>query len=350
MDKIEARSVMKYLNLKGNNARQIHDEMVTVYGHESPSYDTVVRWKRNFQTGHMSLTDEPRSGRPSLTDDQDIVKEVEALILSDRRITVQSIMKEARLSHGSVVKIIHDNLNMSKVSARWVPRLLTPFQKQNREELSQRMLTLLEADEDNFFERLITMDECWVYLHDLETKEMSKQWKHPSSPPPKKAKVQKSAGKVMLSVFWDCRGIILTDYLAEGTTITSKYYCALLNKLRDAVKEKRRGMLSKGVRLLADNAPAHSAHASVVEAEKCGFETLDHPPYSPDLAPSDFFLFPEMKNPLRGRRFNCREDVIQEVEAWFSSKTQAFYSEGLHRVRKRWEKCVRLHGDYVEKN
>jgi histone-lysine N-methyltransferase SETMAR len=109
-------------------------------------------------------------------------------------------------------------------------------------------------------------------------------------------------------------------------------------------------MLSKGVRLLADNAPAHSAHASVVEAEKCGFETLDHPPYSPDLAPSDFFLFPEMKNPLRGRRFDCREDVIQEVEAWFSSKTQAFYSEGLRRVKKRWEKCVRLHGDYVEKN
>jgi histone-lysine N-methyltransferase SETMAR len=158
------------------------------------------------------------------------------------------------------------------------------------------------------------MDECWIYLYDPETKEMSKQWKHTTSPPPRKAKVQKSAGKVMLSVFWDCRGVILTDYLAKGETINSAYYCTLLNKLRDALKKKRRGMLTKGIRLLADNAPAHSSQASVMEARQCGYEILPHPPYSPDLAPSDFFLFPQMKTPLRGRRFDDTDEVIQEVE------------------------------------
>ncbi|KAJ7316422.1 hypothetical protein JRQ81_002584 [Phrynocephalus forsythii] len=80
------------------------------------------------------------------------------------------------------------------------------------------------------------MDECWVYLYNPETKEMSKEWKHPSSPPPKKAKVQKSAGKVMLSVFWDSRGVILTNYLLKGETLNSDYYCNLLEKLRDALK------------------------------------------------------------------------------------------------------------------
>lgn len=350
MDKIEARSVIKYLHLKGHSARQIHEEMMTVYGTESPSYDTVVRWKRNFKTGHMSLTDESKSGRPSLTDDLQTVKEVEILILKDRRITIQAIMNKTGLSHGSVSKIIHDELNMSKVSARWVPRLLTPLQKKNREELSQQMLSVLWKDEDDFFDRLITMDECWVYLYDPETKEMSKQWKHSSSPPPKKAKVQKSAGKIMLSVFWDCRGVILTDYLTKGHTVTSTYYCNLLNKLKESVKQKRRGMLTKGVRLLVDNAPAHSSQASVVEAMTCGFQLLDHPPYSPDLAPSDFFLFPEMKTPLRGRRFENTDDVIQEVEEWFSAKTADFYNEGLRKVKRRWEKCVELKGDYVEKN
>ena len=59
MDKIEARSVIKFLHLKGCSAQKIHDEMRLVYGEECPSYATVVRWKRNFQTGHMSLTDEP---------------------------------------------------------------------------------------------------------------------------------------------------------------------------------------------------------------------------------------------------------------------------------------------------
>lgn len=201
MDKIEARSVIKFLHLKGNSARQIHDEMVAVYGDDSPSYDTVVRWKRNFQTGHMSLTDDARSGRPSITDDLDTVKKVEALVLEDRRITIEVVMNEVGLSYGSVWKIIHDQLHMSKVSARWVPRLLTPFQKQTRHELSQQMLTLLEQDEEDFFARLITMDECWVYLYDPETKEMSKEWKHSSSPLPKRPRCRSLQGRSCCQFF-----------------------------------------------------------------------------------------------------------------------------------------------------
>jgi hypothetical protein len=190
------------------------------------------------------------------------------------------------------------------------------------------------------------MDECWVYLYDPETKNQSKEWKHTSSPPPKKAKVQTSTGKVMLSVFWDCRGVILTDYLTKGQTITATYYCSLLTKLRDAMKKKRRGKLTKGVRLLADNAPAHSSQAAAVKAMQCGFEILPHQPHSPAIVPTHFFLFPEMKNPLRGRRFDDMDDVIQEVEHWFSTQSEDFYNDGLRKVKKRWQKCVNLDGDY----
>ena len=104
-------------------------------------------------------------------------------------------------------------------------------------------------------------------------------------------------------------------------------------------------MLTKGVRLLADNAPAHSSQAAGEEATRCGYQILPHPPYSPDLAPSDFFLFPEMKNPLRGRRFDDRDDVIEEVEQWFAEQSEEFYNAGLRKVKKRWEKCVELGGD-----
>ncbi|KAJ7345950.1 hypothetical protein JRQ81_001900 [Phrynocephalus forsythii] len=184
MNKIEARSVIKFLHLKGNNARQIHDEMKAVYGDESPSYDMVVRWKRNFQSGHMSLTDKPRAGRPSIKDDLAMVKKVEAVILDDRRSTMEKVMAETGLSYGTAWRIIHEELHRNKVSACWVPRLLTALQKQTRHDFSQQNLTLLERNEDNFFACLVTKDECWVYLYDPDTKEMSKEWKHPSSPPP----------------------------------------------------------------------------------------------------------------------------------------------------------------------
>ena len=141
MDKIEARSVIKFLHLKGYSAQRIFDEMKSVYGEECPSYATVVRWKRNFQTGHMSLTDEPRSGRPLVTDELATVKKVEDLILADRRVTIQTIIQETGLSSGGVRKIIHEELHMSKVSARWVPRLLTPLQREMRRDLSRQNLT-----------------------------------------------------------------------------------------------------------------------------------------------------------------------------------------------------------------
>ncbi|KAJ7315848.1 hypothetical protein JRQ81_002010 [Phrynocephalus forsythii] len=196
-----------------------------------------------------------------------MVKKVEAVILDDRRSTMERVMAETGLSYGTAWRIIHEELHMNKVSACWVPCLLTPLQKQTHHDFSQQNLTLLEQ---NF---------C---LFHPETKEISKEWKHPSFPPPMKAKVQKSARKVMLSIFWDNCGVILTNYLPKGETLNSDYYCNLLQKLHDALKQKHCGMISKGVCLLADNAPVHMAQASVVTAHCLGYELLQHPPYSPD--------------------------------------------------------------------
>lgn len=275
---------------------------------------------------------------------------MEALVLEDRRTTIEAIVKEVNISHGSVFGIIHDHLHMTEVSARWVPRLLMPEQRLRRKEVSQEMLQLFCEDKERFFDRLVTMDECWVYHYDPETKEQSKQWKHLDSPPPKKAKTQHSSGKVMLSVFWDCHGVIITDYARKGQTITGASYRDLLTKLREVVKVKRRGVLTKGLRLLHDNAPAHSAHVTVTLASELGYDILPHPPYSPDLAPSDFFLFHRLKSPLRGKRFNDDEEVISEVEDFFNSQTEDFYDKGIRQIIHRYEKCVDLGGSYVEKD
>ena len=140
------------------------------------------------------------------------------------------------------------------------------------------------------------------------------------------------------------------DFLAKGTTITGAYYASLLRKLRDAIKLKRRGMLTKGVRLLQDNAPVHNSHVAQTEARSCGYEILPHPPYSPDLAPSDFHLFPTLKSFLKGKRFTDDETLISEVKSCFETQNEGFYKRGLHSCIKRWEKCVTLGGSYVEKD
>ena len=264
--------------------------------------------------------DEPCEGRPTSVVTEKNVSTVEKLVKEDRRITVKQLASETRISVGSVEKILHDHLNLNKVSAPWVPRLLTADQKKERADCCKHLLRV-EANDDLFFEKIVTMDETWIYQFDPEPKNAPMQWKRPSSPPPKKTKVTQSSGKVMLSCIWDCEG------MEKEKTITEEYYSRLLKRLRSELVRRRRGKLRNGVLLLHDNAPAHRARQAIETADQCGYDILPHPPYSPDLAPSDFFLFPNLKKLIKGRRFEDIKDAISAVEEWFQAQNDTFYSQ-----------------------
>jgi Transposase. len=346
LDKIEYRAVIRFLHLQGKSPLTIFKEMSAVYGEECPTFYTIKRWKKEFRSGRTSLYDDPREGRPTTATEPVVVAKIEKLILEDRRVTVNFLVREVNISRGSVHKILHDMMHMCKVATRWVPSTLTPSQKQQRVVCAQNILDLYYRDED-FLNQLVTMDECWVYLFDPETNEINKACEQPSIPTPKKAKVQHSSGKVMLSVFWDHKGVIMTDYLRKGSKKTDEYYKNLLKKLREVIKERREDLVTKGILLLADIASLHRVAQTVTW--DCGFESVPHPPYSPDLAPSDFFLFPKMKEHLRAKRFHDDNEVISEVESWFSSKSVDFYKDGIKGLFHRCEKCVAIEGEYVEK-
>ena len=103
----------------------------------------------------------------------------------------------------------------------------------------------------------------------------------------------------------------------EGHTITSALYCTILMKLRAAIRRKRPGLLTKGVLLLHDNACPHSANLTTATLRSFKWEVLQHPPYSPDLALSDFHLFGPLKHHLSGERFPGDDAVERALRAWF---------------------------------
>jgi len=107
--------------------------------------------------------------------------------------------------------------------------------------------------------------------------------------------VQKSARKFLASIFCDQDGILLIDYLSKGQTINAEYYSSLLVQFKDILKEKPRGIITKWVLFLKDNAPDYRALATQKKLAYLGFQCLDHPPYSPDLTPSDNNLFHGLK-------------------------------------------------------
>ena len=87
--------------------------------------------------------------------------------------------------------------------------------------------------------------------------------------------------------------------LDQGRTINGAYYAGKLRRLRQEIARKRRGKLTRGVLLLQDNAPAPTSEVAMTAATECGFKILPQPPYSPDMAPSDFCMFPKLKSHLR---------------------------------------------------
>ena len=227
-----------------------------------------------------------------------------------------------------------------------MPKALHPNQLNLRSELSTAILLKIE-DEDCFFDRIITGDETWVYQYDPETKQQSKQWLPHRSSGPIKFKSERSVKKVMATVFWDSEGVVLVDVLEGKKTVTGAYYVKILRKLRAKLAEKRPGKLHCGNLFHHDNAPAHSSWIVRDVLREFWWELLQHPPYSPD--PSEFFLFPKLKEHLKGVYFNDINKAKQAAKTWLTKWSIDYFKNGIKGWKHRLEKCIDLDGDNVEK-
>jgi len=119
-------------------------------------------------------------------------------------------------------------------------------------------------------------------------------------------------------------------------------------QLKDILKEKRSGKVTKGV-LFLHNAPVHRALATQKKLAYLSFQCLDHQPYSPDLAPSDYHLFPGLKKQLKGRYFSFDAEVIAAAETWLDGQQSDFFLSGLQKLKEqRAKKCIELRGEYIE--
>ncbi|XP_011066981.1 PREDICTED: histone-lysine N-methyltransferase SETMAR-like [Acromyrmex echinatior] len=245
--------------------------------------------------GRTSTEDAPRSGRPKEATNAEIVQQVHQIVLSDRKVKLRELTEAVGISKERVGYILRDVLEMKKLLTQWVPRLLTIDQKQQRVDDSTAGLALLQRNRADFFRRFVTMNETW-----------------------------------------------------KGRTVTGEYYAALLDKLNDEIKKKRPHMAKKKVLYHHASAPLNTSLKAMVKLNQLRFELVAHPPYSPDLTPSDYYLFPKFKRWFRGKRFTSNEEVIAETEAYFEGLDVSYYRKGIEMLENRYTKCIALEGNYVE--
>jgi len=137
----------------------------------------------------------------------------------------------------------------------------------------------------------------------------------------------------MCTVFWDRQGVLLVEFLPQGTTINSVVYCETLKKLRRSIRNKRHRMLSVNILLLHDNTRPHSAVQTQDLITSFKWEQMDHPRCSPDLAPSDYRLFLHPKKFLGGKRFDDDDDLKDAVQKWLTSQAAGGYTKTCAQLR-----------------
>ncbi|XP_014217021.1 putative uncharacterized protein FLJ37770 [Copidosoma floridanum] len=119
-----------------------------------------------FSEGREDVNDEERAGRPSTSTTNENIDEVKKIVLVNRRITVREVAEDHNISIGSCHSIFTNDLGMTRVAAKFVPKLLNFDQKQHRINIAQEMLDSVR-DDPNLLQRVITGDESWVYGYDV---------------------------------------------------------------------------------------------------------------------------------------------------------------------------------------
>ena len=259
--------------------------------------------------------------------------------------TTRELALELKVSDWKARDILKSN-GIRKLSSRFVPRFLTAEMCQRRLQSCEENLRLHEEHGRTFLENMVTVDETPLSLYCPESKRESSEWCFPNESAPRKLRSSTSHGRCsMLTVFWDSQGPIKLDFADKSVKINSEYYADLVKETR----KLRRKPKGSPLWLLQDNAPIHTSQLTMRAIQGSNFHLVDHPPYSPDLAPSDFWLFRHLKKELRGHHFDSSDCVRHAVENFFRTRTSDFYSSAFAELLSRWKKCVDNNGSYVEK-
>lgn len=323
---------------KKSKATEAHRNICDLYG-DVICIRQCQQWFSRFRSGDFDLQDRKKSGRPSVLDNNDL----KTLVESNPRQTIEEMARVLGCSWSTIQEHL---LAIGKHcrAGKWVPHQLSEENKKQRILICNSLL--IKQEEQPFLKNLITGDEKWVlYENPVCRKQYLSKGEKPLTTPrpllhPKKA---------LLCVWWDHIGIIHFELLKMGQTITADIYCQQLERLREVLKAKRSALVNRGrIVFHQDNARPHTAKVTQMKIKGFDWDILQHPPYSPDISPSDFHLFRSLQHFLVGKRFEDIDAIKIALTEFFDSKKPSFYEEGFQKLVQRWSDVVNNDGEYID--
>lgn len=332
------RHVLLYYYNKGKTATNAHQKICAVYGKDRIQLRTCQKWFKKFRGGSVSVQDEARCGRPTNIIDDDL----KAFIKDDRHITVRELADILPSSKTSIADRLK-KLGYSQKLDVWVPHTLTESQLMLRISTCDNLLK--RNQKEPFLKFLITGDEKWIVYNNMQRK---RSWCKHDEQAPTTCKPDIHQRKVMLSIWWDYKGVIYFELLPKNETINSNIYCQQLINLNEALQKKRPELVNrKGVVFHHDNARPHTSLVTQKKLLELGWDVLPHPPYSPDMAPTDYHLFRSLQNSLSNKTFTTDSSIKLHLEKFVEQKDKQFFESGIMTLPERWQQIIVQNGAYI---
>ncbi|XP_014479919.1 PREDICTED: histone-lysine N-methyltransferase SETMAR-like [Dinoponera quadriceps] len=339
LDKQYFPSLMLFFFRKGKSATQAKKKICATYGNDAVTERMCQKWFKKFRAGDTTLEDEDeRSVPPVIADDN----QIKTLIENNQRYTTQEIAEILHLSHTTVIEYLQELGYVNRFDL-WVPHDLPEENLVDRISICDSLLK--RNTNSPFLKRIVTGDETWIIYNNAVRKQSQGKCSIKLSTAPK---AELHPQKAKLCIWWDWKGVIYYELLPKNVQLNSNKYCAQLDKLKEAIAEKRPELINrKGVLFHQDNAKPHICLITQKKILQLGWDVLPHPIYSPDVAPSNYYLFRSLQNFLNDKAFASLEDCKEHLQQFFAEKTPEYYAQGIMQLPIRWQKVIENKGCHI---
>ena len=268
------------------------------------------------------------------------------LIEDNPNISYKQIEASTLYSAGTINKIIHAHLKLRKITSRWVPYDLNSDQKALCVTICKENLAKFKEGKWRICD-IITGDESWIYHMQIGRKHSNASWVAEGESPRTTVRRSQFEAKSMITVFFKSIGPVLIDCLDKGETIDHKYYIKYcLTPAIQEVWEQRPISGTTNFKILHDNAKVYVAKKVKSYLEEEGMATIRHPPYSPDLAPCDFWLFDKIKLSLTDHA--SAQSLKKQITEILMSIPKEEYRKTFEKYLERMQLCINNKGEYFE--
>lgn len=302
---------IKRMAKEGRKRLEIERELHEIYGEQAYKRSAIYKYIQETKFGCPE--EEESNNEPNYNEnriDEQLLISIQKEVEKEGLYSVRSLAWKVKAPPSVVHRYLRNYLNYIFRPTRYVPHLLDSSQKMERIKKANELFEVLTKSKHNAYRDIITGDQSWFAYNYAP----SGGWVQEGEGPPIFVDDQISYEKIMITVIWGVHGTYIIDDLPEGEHFNSNYFVE--NILLPLQAQNNKIWPSRGnhkIWLHLDNCKIHNSIHTQTEISKTVFKRAPHPPYSPDIAPSDFFLFGYVKEKLSGKCYHEREDLFEEI-------------------------------------